>query len=302
MEKIFAFCNQKGGVGKTTSAVNLATLCALAGYKTLLLDMDSQGNATSGVGLDRAAFEFTSYQLLVDNSEPAEIIVKTGIENLDIIPANTDLSGADLDLVNADRREFVLTGKLAPLKEQYDFIFIDCPPSLGLITVNCLVASDCVLIPLQCEYYALEGLGHLMQTYKLIQENLKPELQIGGIILTMADFRTNLTQQVIEEVRNHFKDTAFQSVIPRAVKMSEAPSFGKPAVLYDPHNKASKSYEALSREFLSKFRPRGEKSLRADEASSGEPSHKSELPSVIDRARHKMPSDETAAANEGRTL
>lgn len=257
MKKIFAFCNQKGGVGKTTSAVNLATLAALAGYKTILIDMDSQGNATSGVGVDRDTVESTSYQLLVDNLAPKDIKKATSIKNLDIIPANTDLSGAEIDLVNADRREFVLSTKLAALKEEYDFIFIDCPPSLGLITINCLVASDCVIIPLQCEYYALEGLGHLLKTYNLVKTNLKNNLEIGGVILTMADFRTNLTQQVIEEVRAYFKDKAFQSVVPRAVKLSEAPSFGKPAVLYDPQNKASKSYEALSREFFTRFRPEG---------------------------------------------
>lgn len=254
MEKIFAFCNQKGGVGKTTSAVNVATVAAQSGYKTLLVDMDSQGNATSGIGIDRETVKFTGYQLLVDNLSAAEVKIPSGIKNLDIIPANTDLSGAELELVNTERREYVLGSKLEVLKEKYDFIIIDCPPSLGLITINCLVASDSLIIPLQCEYYALEGLGHLIKTFELVKNNLKEHLEIGGVILTMADFRTNLTQQVIEEVRSYFKEKVFQSVIPRAVKLSEAPSFGKPAVLYDPQNKASKSYESLAQEFFTRFK------------------------------------------------
>ncbi len=253
MKKIFSFCNQKGGVGKTTSAVNLATLTAKAGHKTLLIDMDSQGNATSGLGIDKAELSFTSYQLLVDNQEIEPGILKTAIKKLDVIPANTDLSSADLELVGANRREYVLSERIKKIAENYDFIFIDCPPSLGLVTINCLTASDYLLIPLQCEYYALEGLGQLLHTFQLVKDNLNQGLEVGGVILTMADFRTNLTQQVIEEVKTYFKDKVFEAIIPRSVKLSEAPSFGKPAVIYDPQNKASKSYVAMGREFLKRF-------------------------------------------------
>lgn len=250
--KIFSFCNQKGGVGKTTSAVNLAALAAAGGSRVLLVDLDSQGNATSGLGVDKAALEFTAYQLLVDNFDE-KMIVPAGQENLFILPANTDLAAADLELVSFSEREFVLKKKLDALRENYDFIIIDCPPSLGLISINALVSSDYVIIPLQCEYYALEGLGQLLNTYQLVQKNLNPGLDIGGVILTMADFRTNLTQQVIEEVKNYFKDKVFETIIPRAVKLSEAPSFGKPAVFYDPHNRGSKAYLDLSKEFLARF-------------------------------------------------
>lgn len=253
MKRIFAFCNQKGGVGKTTSAVNIATLVAGKGYRTLLVDMDAQGNATSGVGVEKNNLESTAYQLLVDNYPVEKVLISTEIKNLDLLPANTDLSGADLELVQKERREFVLSDKLKEVQDQYDFIFIDSPPSLGLMSINCLVSSNYIIIPLQCEYYSLEGLGQLLNTFQLVQTNLNEKLDIGGVILTMADFRTNLTQQVIEEVRNYFHDKVFQNVIPRSVKLSEAPSFGKPAVLYDPHNKGSKSYEALLNEFLARF-------------------------------------------------
>lgn len=253
MKKIFAFCNQKGGVGKTTSAVNLASLVAQKGYKVLLLDMDSQGNATSGLGLDKKEQESTSYQLFVDNSDPIKLVKETEFENLYMITANTHLAAADLELVGMERREYVLQDALAKLRDTFDYIFIDCPPSLGLITLNCLVASDYITIPLQCEYYALEGLGQLLHTYWLVQHNLNSELEIAGVILTMADFRTNLTQQVIEEVKEYFKEKVFGSIIPRSVKLSEAPSFGKPAVLYDRYNKASQAYEVLASEFLERF-------------------------------------------------
>lgn len=253
MKKIFAFCNQKGGVGKTTSAVNLASLVAQKGYKVLLLDMDSQGNATSGLGLDKKEQESTSYQLFVDNSDSVKLIKETEFENLYMITANTHLAAADLELVGMERREYVLQDALAKLRDSFDYIFIDCPPSLGLITLNCLVASDYIMIPLQCEYYALEGLGQLLHTYWLVQHNLNSELEIAGVILTMADFRTNLTQQVIEEVKEYFKEKVFGSIIPRSVKLSEAPSFGKPAVLYDRYNKASQAYETLADEFLQRF-------------------------------------------------
>ncbi|HRK61490.1 MAG TPA: AAA family ATPase [Candidatus Omnitrophota bacterium] len=251
--KIFSFCNQKGGVGKTTSAVNLSALAAKSGQRVLLVDLDSQGNATSGLGIEKTGLEFTAYQLLVDNVPGEKMVVKTDVENLFLLPSNTDLAAADLELVSFPEREFVLKKKLDGFRGDYDFIIIDCPPSLGLISINSLTASDYVIIPLQCEYYALEGLGQLLNTYQLVQKNLNSNLEVGGVILTMADFRTNLTQQVIEEVRNYFKDKVFETVIPRAVKLSEAPSFGKPAVFYDPHNRGSKAYMDLSKEFLQRF-------------------------------------------------
>jgi chromosome partitioning protein len=251
--KIFSFCNQKGGVGKTTSAVNLAALSAKSGSRVLLVDLDSQGNATSGLGIDKAALEFTAYQLLVDNVSADKMVVPTETPNLFVLPANTDLAAADLELVSFQEREFVLKKKLDELRGSYDFIIIDCPPSLGLISINALTSSDYIVIPLQCEYYALEGLGQLLNTYQLVQKNLNSALEVGGVILTMADFRTNLTQQVIEEVKNYFKEKVFETIIPRAVKLSEAPSFGKPAVFYDPYNRGSKAYVDLAKEFLVRF-------------------------------------------------
>ncbi len=253
MGKTFSFFNQKGGVGKTTSVINIATVVAGFGKKVLLIDLDSQGNATSGVGIEKNENESTAYQLLVENSDPAASIKKTTIESLWIIPSNAHLAGAEMHLISQEKREFILKEQLKKISNDYDFIFLDCPPSLGLISINALTASSYIIIPLQCEYYALEGLGQLLNTYQLVKKNLSAELELGGVILTMADFRTNLTQQVIEEVRNYFKEKAFQSVIPRSVKLSEAPSFGKPAVIYDPHNRGSLAYTELGKEFLMRF-------------------------------------------------
>lgn len=253
MRNIFSFFNQKGGVGKTTSAVNIATVLAQNGKKTLLIDLDSQGNATSGVGIEKNDNESTTYQLLVENFEATACIKKTPIENLSIIPSNAHLSGAEMHLINLAKREFVLREKLQKISNEYDFVLLDCPPSLGLISINALTSSGYIIIPLQCEYYALEGLGQLLNTYQLVKKNLSDSLELGGVILTMADFRTNLTQQVIEEVKNYFKDKVFTTVIPRSVKLSEAPSFGKPAVIYDPHSRGSQSYRDLGKEFLARF-------------------------------------------------
>lgn len=256
MKKIFAFCNQKGGVGKTTSVINISTVLAKEGLKVLLIDMDAQANATSGVGEEKPSIEFTTYQLLVENDHPLKLIKQTAIKNLSLIPSNTDLSGAELDLISRPRREFVLKEKISLIANNYDYIFIDCPPSLGLTTINALSASDYIIIPMQCEYYALEGLSYLLGTFQLVQKNLNPSLEIGGVILTMADFRTNLTQQVIEEVRNFFKDKVFDTIIPRSVRLSEAPSFGKPAVIYDPLGKGSRCYQAIGRDFIKRFGPK----------------------------------------------
>ena len=253
MGKTHSFFNQKGGVGKTTSVVNIATVLAGFGKKILLIDLDSQGNATSGLGIEKNENESTAYQLLVENSNPIDSIKKTSIENLWIIPSNAHLAGAEMHLIGQEKREFVLREQLKKISDAYDFILLDCPPSLGLISINALTSSSYIIIPLQCEYYALEGLGQLLNTYQLVKKNLSAELELGGVILTMADVRTNLTQQVIEEVRNYFKDKAFQTVIPRSVKLSEAPSFGKPAVIYDAHNRGSQAYLELGKEFLMRF-------------------------------------------------
>ena len=264
MKKIFAFCNQKGGVGKTTSVVNISAALAEKGHKVLVIDLDSQANATSGLGEEKPSdHESTTYQLIVENSDVQTLIRKTSFENLSLIPSNTDLSGAELELISRERREYILKTRLTAVRDQFDFILMDCPPSLGLLTINALTAADAIIIPLQCEYYALEGLSQLLSTYQLVQQNLNPELEVGGVILTMADFRTNLTQQVIEEVRNYFKDKVFEAVIPRTVKLSEAPSFGKPAIIYDPSNRGSKNYLSVAREFAKRFR--GEKPGKINE-------------------------------------
>jgi chromosome partitioning protein len=252
-KNIFSFCNQKGGVGKTTSVINIGTALAVQNYKILIIDTDSQGNATSGLGEAKPALESTIYQLLVENSDPHQLIRQTKIQNLDLIPSCSDVAGAELELINRERREYILKSQLEILLPEYDFIFLDCPPSLGLVTINSLVSSSYLIIPLQCEYYALEGLSQLLQTFNLVQQNLNPSLEIGGVILTMADFRTNLTQQVIEEVRGYFKEKVFDIVIPRSVKLSEAPSFGQPAVIYDPHSRGSKSYQEITKEFIQRF-------------------------------------------------
>jgi chromosome partitioning protein len=252
-KKIFAFCNQKGGVGKTTSVSNIAAVLTDLGSKVLIIDMDAQANCTSGLGLEKPSIEFTTYQLLVENIDPMSVVRATEINGLSIVPSSADLSGVEIELINAERREYALKNQMQKIIDKFDYIFIDCPPSLGLITINALVAADCVIIPLQCEYYALEGLGQLLYTVQLVKSNLNPALDVGGVILTMADFRTNLTQQVIEEVKKYFNEKVFESIVPRSVKLSEAPSFGKPAVVYDPSNRGSKCYKEIGREFAERF-------------------------------------------------
>ena len=259
MSKIFSLCNQKGGVGKTTTAVNLATCLAQKNHKVLLIDIDPQGNATSGLGIDKNQIQKTVYNFINHEIQHSEIVLDTCVTNLFLVPSNPHLAGAEVELIHAESREFLLKKALEDLRENYDFIFIDCPPSLGLLTLNSMAASDGILIPLQCEYYALEGLGQLLSTFHLVKEKLNPNLEMAGVILTMADFRTNLTQQVIEDVRNHFQDCVFQTVVPRSVKMSEAPSFGKPIALYDPHSKGAKCYEEIAMEFLERFSGKGSK-------------------------------------------
>ncbi len=250
MGKIYVFVNQKGGVGKTTSAINLGAYMALAGKKILLVDFDSQGNMSSGVGISKN--KPTVYDLLAERAVASDVIRKTSVENLWAIPASIDLSGAAIELVEQENREFFLKKVLEPLREKFDYILVDCPPSLGMLTLNGLVAADSVFIPLQCEYFALEGLTLLLQTVKKVQKSLNPTLDIGGIFFTMYDSRTKLSQDVVQQVTMYFKERVFSTVIPRNVRLSEAPSHGKPICQYDPNCFGAKSYEKLAAEVLAR--------------------------------------------------
>lgn len=250
MGKIIAICNQKGGTGKTTSAVNLAAYLALAQKKVLLIDLDPQANATSGTGINKHDVQKSTYHILLEELEIKDIIQDTAIHNLWLAPANLDLTGAEVELVGALGRENRLKRALFKEKDNFDFIIIDSPPSLGLLTINALCAADSVFIPVQCEYYALEGLTQLVNTIKLVKDNLNSNLVIEGVLLTMADFRTNLTKEVIQETRNYFKEKVYQTVIPRSIRLTEAPSFGKPIALYDKDSIGAQKYEELTRELL----------------------------------------------------
>ncbi|PLX83304.1 MAG: chromosome partitioning protein ParA [Desulfuromonas sp.] len=250
MAQTIAVANQKGGVGKTTTAVNLAASLAAAEKRTLLVDMDPQANACSGVGIDKGAQELTIYHALLGEVETREIRVRTALEHLDVLPSNPDLTGAEIELVSAIAREVKLQGVLGSIRDEYDYILIDCPPSLGLLTVNALTAADSVLIPLQCEYYAMEGLSQLTKTIRLIQKQLNPRLGICGILLTMFDGRNNLSHQVSDEIRRHFDGQVFQTVIPRNVRLSEAPSHGLPVLLYDVNSRGSNAYLDLAKEII----------------------------------------------------
>ncbi len=250
MGKIITICNQKGGTGKTTSAINLASYLALAGKKVLLIDLDPQANATSGIGINKHNVQKSTYHVLLEELEFKEIIQPTAISGLFVAPSSLDLTGAEIELVSALGREYRLKRALVKEKDNFDFMLIDSPPSLGLLTINGLCAADSVLIPVQCEYYALEGLTQLVNTIKLVKNNLNPDLSIQGILLTMADFRTNLTKEVIQEARKHFHDKVYNTVIPRNVRLTEAPSFGKPVVLYDKDSLGAQKYEEFSKELL----------------------------------------------------
>jgi chromosome partitioning protein len=250
MGKIISISNQKGGVGKTTTSINLSSFLASRGKKVLLVDIDPQGNAGSGLGIDINQMENTSYEVLIGEVSATEAIQKTGIENLSIIPSNINLSGAEIDLMSEDRKEFRLKGALTPIRPRFDFIIIDCPPSLGVLTVNALCASDSVMITLQTEYFALEGLTQLMKIISLVQENLNTSLELEGVVLTMYDKRTNLANQVANDVREYFKDKVYKTMIPRNIKLGEAPSFGKPINLYDPEGIGAQSYRGLAEEVI----------------------------------------------------
>ena len=248
--KIISIANQKGGVGKTTTSVNLSTLLAKRGKKVLLIDADPQGNATSGVGMDKNT-ELSVYDLIIsDEVESKDTIQKTEIKNLYICPSNINLAGAEVELVSMMSREYRMKEKLESIKDKFDYIIIDCPPSLGLITLNSFTASDSVLIPVQCEYYALEGLGQLINTINLVKRHLNKDLEVEGALLTMYDIRTNLSNQVVKEVNKYFENKVYKTVIPRNVKLSEAPSYGMPISIYDPRSKGAKSYDKFVKEFL----------------------------------------------------
>jgi chromosome partitioning protein len=250
MGKIISLANQKGGVGKTTTTINLAASLAVLEKKVLIIDADPQANATSGLGFDLKNIQSSIYECIVDEVEAEKVILKTEIANLDIIPSHIDLVGAEIEMLNLPNREKVLKSAIEHLKESYDFILIDCSPSLGLITVNALTASDSVIIPVQCEYFALEGLGKLLNTIKIIQSRLNKDLEIEGFLLTMFDSRLNLSNQVYEEVKHHFQEMVFETVIQRNIKLGEAPSYGKPVILYDASSKGAINHMNLAREIL----------------------------------------------------
>ncbi len=251
MARKLAIVNQKGGVGKSTTAVNLSASLAELGINVLLVDIDPQGNASSGVGIDKSKLKYSIYDVLIDGIPINEAIITTEIKKFDVLPANIELAGAEIELVSMISREGRLKKVVSEVDEKYDYIIFDCPPSLGLLTLNALTASDGILVPIQCEYYALEGLGQLVKTVNLVQNNLNPDLIIEGVLLTMYDARTNLSQQVIDEVNNYFKDHVYDTIIPRNVRLSEAPSFGQPITLYDTSSKGASAYRALAKEVSS---------------------------------------------------
>jgi len=262
MSRIIAIANQKGGVGKTTTAINLGAGLAVAEQRTLVVDMDPQGNATSGLGIDRQSVDASVYDVLVEGTPLMDIVRReVHFPTLDVVPSSQDLVGAEVELVDRPSRELILRRALTPHREEYDYILVDCPPSLGLLTLNTLAAADAVLIPIQCEFYALEGLSQLLNTVRLVQQNLNPRLQIEGVLLTMFDQRLNLSRQVAEEAKEYFGNRVYESVIPRNVRLAEAPSFGKPIVLYDVLSAGAQSYLALAREIIDRDR-RAEDSVR----------------------------------------
>lgn len=252
MGRIIAITNQKGGVGKTTTAINLSASLASLGKKVLAIDMDPQGNMSSGLGVDKNEVEKTVYDLIIGNIGIEECIYEEVIENLDVLPSNIDLSAAEIELIGVDNKEYILRDKVNKVKEKYDFIIIDCPPALSMLTINAMTTSDSVLVPIQCEYYALEGLSQLIHTIELVQERLNPELEIEGVVFTMYDARTNLSLQVVENVKDNLNQNIYKTIIPRNVRLAEAPSYGMPINLYDPKSKGTESYLLLAEEVINK--------------------------------------------------
>ena len=255
MGQTIACANQKGGVGKTTTVVNVGTYLALAGYRVLIVDVDPQGNATSGLGVDRSGLDLTLYEAMTGAAELRDVVVPTGIANLSIVPSSVGLAGAEMELAPTDQRERRLGRLLASVAADYDYLLLDCPPSVGLLTVNALTAADSVLIPIQCEYYALEGLTQLIATVNLVRDNLNPDLEIKGVVLTMFDARTNLSADVAAEVRRHLGAAVFDTIVPRSVRLSEAPSFGLPIALHRPNSRGAEAYAALATELLGRNPP-----------------------------------------------
>ncbi len=248
--RIIAIANQKGGVAKTTTAVNLSAWLSIMGQKVLLVDIDPQGNATTGVGVDKDSLENCIYDVIINGKSLQEIIVPSAVEGLSLAPATIELAGAEVELVSVEEREKVLKKALQGIKDEFDFVFIDCPPSLGLLTINALTAADSLIIPIQCEYYALEGLGQLLNTFNMVQQHLNENIVLEGVLLTMFDGRTNLAIQVVDEVKKYFRDKVYRSIVPRNVRLSEAPSHGKPVMVYDRRSRGAEVYRELAKEVL----------------------------------------------------